>query len=415
MINKKPKVKKHQYNLRQMEDAVIAAYRDYKQLDNEHSRTELFKRIKEITYAILITGSTYKKFGIDYEYVSYEYAVYLFERILTGGFTFTPRIESPTSRFPLNNYIRKNVLHIIFSLKNQESAYQDILTDMDLLLEDTSTLALVDAEDLPEGKFQKKCYAILLMKSLRVFYTHEQITRLLGISLDLIRTKKGCIPENIPTDIYDFSVVLISLAKRLTLEQNINRRYKNIETSKLEEITTSSIRSTVFLSSVVTHSMIPKELLLSLDMDSLYRLIEIHGGKMIRVPTMTELENVIAAAATVGKMIVENKSYDSALKDSKKNLDLTFSCSTQQFISRMLDTYDVFRGDKKTQPVISLLSMSISALNDIFKDLMSKSEEFSADSVLQKYIQLSSSFASLAESLATISTEVNKQKEVKTK
>src|ERR1700677_861463 len=100
-------VKRYRYDLRALEDQVLSRFQIWKDLDDETTRTNLFLAIKEIAFAILEVGN-YAKYKIDHEKTSYEYALYLFDRLvlkqIEDRFEMKPTQEG--GRFPVQDYIR---------------------------------------------------------------------------------------------------------------------------------------------------------------------------------------------------------------------------------------------------------------------------------------------------------------------
>jgi len=80
---KKPSVRK--YDLVKLEDEALLALSNWGKEDGEETRTQLFQTIQELAYAVLKVGG-YDKHNIDYSTVAYEYALYLFERLILKSF-----------------------------------------------------------------------------------------------------------------------------------------------------------------------------------------------------------------------------------------------------------------------------------------------------------------------------------------
>lgn len=396
-----------QYDFRQMEDDIILAYNNWKSDDNPSTRTKVFTTIKDIAYANLMVGK-YERYNLDYEEVSYEYGLYMFERIITGSFTFTPKFnpDKPDQevRFPFNLYMKRNIKHVIFTLRKKTS-WQDLLTDLEFLVDgEMSTLDIEDKQDPIDKVFDKHLYSRKLLQSLNIFYTEEEIKRLLGISLEMINEgNRYYISSTVPEDIKDFTITLIALSKRLVKDNNINF---NIDVPKKEvsKAMAAAVRSTVFLSAVVNSNFFPRELLITCDIDSLYRLVNVCGGQTLKIPNIRELDTVIGATVTVGKMIMEGKDYHTSVSETKNNLGLVFTntINTQTFISKLLEVYDIYKDDPQTQPIISILAMSIKSLDTLFNELTEKAKDLPAESIISKYTELASSFSKFTESLTNI-------------
>lgn len=392
------------YNFRQLEDDILLAFENWKKEDDSSTRTLMFTTVRDLAYANLVVGK-YEKYNLDYEEVAYEYGLYMFERIITGSFTFTPKGDHAEKRFPFNLYVKRNIKHVIFTLR-KKSSWQDLLSDLEFLVDGEvfGESDIPDREDPVDKTFDQFLYARKLLTSLNIFYSEEEIKRLLGISLEMIyENNRYFVPRNAPEDIKDFTLVLIALSKRLVRDHNINFGI-DIPKKDLSKVMAAAVRSTVFLSAVVNSNFFPRELLITLDIDSLYRLVNVCGGQTIKVPSLRELDTVIGSTVAVGKMIMEGKDYNQSIQESKNNLGLVFTntVNTQFFISKLLEVYDIYKDDPQSSPVISILAMSIKSLDVLFNQLNEKAKDLPAESIIAQYTELAGSFSKFTESLTNI-------------
>jgi len=394
MLGKK-KFKK--FNLRKLETEALTGYKSFKEDNDQDSRTQLFNGIRELAFAILTVGD-FEKYNIDVEESSYEYALYLFERIL-NGFELVP--SGKGDKFPLQYYISLNIKDTVIT-KRDDELFKSLIGDMQFLIERKEVMEVEDDTDL-ESKIHHDYLANCLFKALRIFYTHDEIRRVLPISLELMfESKRKLIIDNSPTDIKDFSTVLISLAKRVIIDSNINVEY-DIPKKRLEEIFGSSVRSSVFLAAVVDTNFFPKELLLSLDSDSLSRIVSLMGGKSIRIPTQRELDTLLGSVVTIAKMIMEGGEVKDLLKETKANMDLVYCnqkhFNVQTFISKSIETYNMFGEDPKTKPLINALISSIKSIETIIDQVVKENGHSENESERKRYTDLTRSFAVFSESL----------------
>lgn len=352
-----PKKKVHRFDLPKLEGELHQAYLDHLKEDDEQTRTNLFKTIRAIAHAILMVGKHSKK--IEPEEAAYEYAVYLFERIITG--TFKPDIKGG---MPWQQYINLNVKHIVNSRKNESANFIELADDLELLInkdeQDTLELRRNDLPSLYKNELPRQLY-----EGLRIYYTREEIDRLLPLSLDLLHVNpKYMVNDKMPGDIKDFSIVMLSLAKRLAKDGN-SIFYENVSKKELNKVLDQCLRSSIFLSSVIDTNFFPKELLLALDIDSLYRIVQISGGKKMRIPTQRELDTLIGAVVTVSKMITDGKDLKKTLRETKKDLDLVFShqVNVQNFIRKIIDSIQLIGADQETLPLIAILKITFSNID----------------------------------------------------
>jgi len=409
----------YKFNLIELESTALAKYKTWK-TDMSHSgyRTEMFKAVEDLAYAILNVGK-FDKYNIDFNLCSYEYALYLFERLITGSFRMEPRI--PGTRFPLQEYVRQNIKHVVFTLR-KDTAWQELITDMEFFLDDCQKpgdyeyMELADHRiEAPEGGVDKNRYAKKLLEALRVFYSFPEIRRLLAISLDTIyMDTKALVNPNIPADIRDFSITLVALSKRLTVEHNLNFGL-DVPKNDLKKVFASSVRSTVFLSTIVNTDFFPRELLLSLDIDALYRLVHLVGGQTLKIPTIRELDSLLGAVVAVSKVIMEGKAVKESITEAKTDMKLMFAnnINIQQFVSKSLESYNVFSNESKVEPLLNILAMSIKSMDHLFQQLTKRSEELNSSELLKKYVELSSSLSKFTESLIGISDKVKPKETAK--
>ena len=393
---------KHKYDLTKLESAALAAYANWASDDSQEHRTVLFETVRDLAYAILQVGP-FKKYNIDYEVIAYEYSLYLFQRFILGSFRLIAK-----DRFPLQLYISKNIRHVIFS--HNSGAWQELITDMEFLV-DSASVNVFQEEPVNSYKaIDKKFYAQSLMKVVELYYSKAEINRLLPIALDMIfSNSRYAVSPSLPTDLKDFSIILIAASKRFTNYDNIFFT-TGVKKSDLKTALKSATRSTVFLSTVVNSTFFPKELLLSLDIDSLYRLVSVMGGNTIRIPTMRELDTVLGAVVSISRMLLEDKPIESSLNETKLDYDLVFSnhVNLQYFISKSMESFNLFKNDdsKASEPMINVIASSIQSLDVILQSLQERVSSESSDSLLNQYVGLSDTLAKFTDGLIKISSTV---------
>lgn len=393
---------KHKYNLRELEDKISESYAGFEKEDNQRSRTQLYLTIKNLAYAVLEVG---RWNSIDYEEVSYEYAVYLFERIALGK--FKPR-GYENSRFPWQHYIRKNIRHIIMAVSGSNHSWYDLVEDLERFV-DEGNAEFVE-EGAAENHIGKDVLATKLFRSLTLFYDISEIRRLLAISVDLLSDKsRYTIRDDMPPDVKEFSMVLVAMAKRIASDSGI-KRDGDIPKSDLLRVLSSSVRSTVFLSTIVNCSFFPKELLLALDIDSLYRLVQVMEGRSVRVPTLREMDTIIGSVIAISNAISEGGSVDEVLKESKEKYGLVFSnhVNMRNFISKSIETYDIFGDMKKpSEPIIKMLLLTVNSLEVLFSKLNKSMDDTTSSDLLDSYKVLSESFNAFTKNLINISDRIS--------
>jgi len=399
--------KNYKFDLEKLENNIREAYKKYLINDTSDTRTNIYVTIKELAYAILLVNNSYKELNIDYEQVSYEYSLYMFERIIIG--TFVPKATSGNN-FPWQVYISKNIKHIIYSIKDNDIVWKDLISDLSSILDNNEDFytSLNDKAPLPDSYFNIQSLSVKLYEGLRIYFTDEEIKNNYNLVSELIFCKNrnhSFISKNIPNDLQDFAIVLISLAKRLTKSYNINFSQNNSKIN-LKKAFKKSIRSTIFLSTITNTNIIPKELLLTLDIDTLYRLIYVSGGQFIRIPTIKEIDSLVAAVVAVSKVILENKTIDRSIYEAKNNFDLVLSnkINIQYFISKIIESYNFDKQDqvKESDPLINIVIQAIKSLEYLLPKIIDKAENESPEFLLNFYSELSSSMNFLTDSLTKI-------------
>jgi hypothetical protein len=403
----------YRFNLIALEEAALKAYKDWTVEDNQITRTGIFNTVKELSFAILMVHKGYAKYGIDYEKCSYEYALYLFDRIVFGKeqgegkepirFKLIPK-DLNSLGFPLQKYISLNIKHVIFSMK-EEISWPDVLKEVGEVYE-----SVIDAETIHtnntqvEEKYSRNFISQKILEVLRIYYSYEEIRRLIHLSLDIVfNNDRYSIINTSPVDLKDFTITMIAVAKRIVKEDVINNTL-DIKKDDLKKILNAAVRSTVFLSTVVNSTLIPKELLLALDIDSLYRLVSLMGGKTLKIPNSRELDTMLGSVVAISQSIMEGKDPKKSLQEAKQDMNLVFTqkIDINSFISKAIDSYNVFKDDKTTDPIITILSMSIKSLDILFKTLEEKAGELPPESILSKYVELCTSFSKFTETLINI-------------
>jgi hypothetical protein len=402
----KPKKPVYQFNLTNLETEAFHALEAWNKLDNPESRTLLFTTIRDLTYAILCVGEYSSKYSINPDEIAYEYALYLFERLVLG--TFKPTYND---RFPFQKYISINLKHVIIT-KNKDKNWHELIVDLEYLLnlENNGMMDFGGSEENNDSRIDKQALAKKLHKSLRIYYTRDEINRLLPMTIGLLDLEsKQFYSENFPTDLKDFMVVLVCISKRIITTHNVNMLPHDMMVKEFKKVVSSSVRSTVFLSAVVNSEFFPKELLLSLDIDSLYRLVAVSGGQNFRVPTKKELDALIGSVVTVSKVIMEGKTIDQSLGETKKDLELMFptrirGTNIEAYISKILEVHSIFGEDPNSDPMVINLITAIKSIDKMMEHIVKNAKNESPETILQYYKEISTTFKILTDGLVKIST-----------
>ena len=384
----------YKFNLTDLEKKALLSYSTWKENNSEETRTKLFLAIKNLAFAILSVGR-WKKENIDHELAAYEYGVYFLTRILNGF-----KLESPDGRkFALQAYIRLNINHVVFT--NLDDLVNDVVGDIEYICKGDILDSFISEEITVDDKLDEFFLSKKVYKSLGIFYSKEEVDRLLPLSLDIYFNNQEFYNTKAPKDVINFLNVLIALAKRIVRKFNINKKV-DIPKDSVKNILSSTIKSSVFLAAVVNSDFFSKELLLALDLDSLYRLIDLQGGKTIRIPTQRELDTLVGTILSSSKVILEGKDLTSSIAESKKDLGLVFTrrIHMKKFISQAIDVYNLIGKDETSDPLINMVTISIKTLDSLLGKVVNDME--SKENILDQYIELSKLINNFTKSLIEI-------------
>lgn len=362
----KEKSKKYKFDLTLLENDMDTAYKEFRKDETEATRTVLFECIRELSFAILVVGNL-PKTKLDNDQTAYEYSLYLFERLVTGA--LVPEFKD---RMPWQKYIDLNLKHIVHKTLEEDTSWIELVEDMEFLIERFGYSELVNPHEESMKAMEKDKLSRKLFNALTIFYTFEDMKRLMPISIELIHANpKYMVNDKMPPDVKDFATVLISISKKIISFENIHSK-KQVSKSELGRMFTSATRSTVFLSAVVDSDFFPKELILALDIDSLYRLVQVSGGQKIRIPTQRELDTLVGAVVTASKVILDGTDKKDSLNEAKRDMDLVFShqVNIQNFVTKVIDTITQFGPDPDTPPIIRMLSVSMDSMKKLFANLL---------------------------------------------
>lgn len=347
-------------NLTELEKNLNDSYSSFIKKDSSTSRDSLFMGIRNLAQGIAQVDRADKRYNLELDEIGNEYALRLFERIVIGGFRF----QTDTGRVPFTSYVRLNIKDVLIS-DGKSDSYLQLHGDMETLYDQVVKGEVESGSD----RFSKSYVSDKIYKGLQVFYKKAEIKKHLNLALDVIyRNKHQPIPHDaLPVSLRDFTIVLLSIAKRISYESEINYMDRTDVKKALE----TSVRSSVFIAAVTNADAFPKELLLSLDLESLYRLCTVSGGRKIKVPTLRQLDTIVGAINSVSDYIIDGKPYQESLAKSKKSFDLVFSSKTNMhhFISKAIDVLDLKETEYSHEPLIKVLATSKKAIEGYVSEL----------------------------------------------
>lgn len=388
------------YTLTELEDQALLAHANWDISDNPETKNDLFVSIKNLSKSVITL--LYSKSNIDFELASYEYSVYLFQRIILR----TLDLNNHNGRFPLQHYMRKNVRHIIYSQGN-EITWMNVVNEMDDE-EFENEIEDIHSRTVPQ-EVNCKNLSRKMYDGLGMFYNHEDIKRLYPICRDLFYSNRHCvIPYGLPEDIKNFMMILISLAKRVYVDNKhiFEHHMKDTGSKEFKKRIQSALRSTIFFSAITKSEVFPKELLLALDVDSLYRLVSICGGNTIRIPKERELESLMGAVVTISNMVLDGQDMETAIFKAKKDYGLVMDnrINIRDLIHKVNCTIDL-ENDAMSEPMLNMLEKLVKFFDVIVGDL-SRLERISSPDLLRLFTNVSDSITNLTDNVFTIKTRI---------
>jgi len=377
----------------ELERKLQSAYDNYiANTESKKCKEVLFLAIQELTRAIVeVEGRKAQRDDpfrdVDKEYLVYEYSLYLFQRIVEGRFVL-PDLKG-RDKFAWTAYIRINLQHILWTLYREqprEVPFKDIailLGDLIAEREQVTVSSLLDefsVLDVEAGKFYytieenddgvelrvyREDLLVKLANILKTFYSEAEIRKYLSLLISLPKSK-----WREDKELYKFVGILTALYKRYFEEYSIK---------KLQEVDIDSVlRSTLFLATILS-SDIDNRLFVGLDLQNLYRLAVLCGGESIIVPTVEEIEDLVAAAYVVWRMLREGESVEDARVKCRNKLSLRANpVRVDKYIKSLSKFLSVnFRetGSEQNLTVIGMLLAVITSLHKTTQQVLEEIEK----------------------------------------
>jgi len=395
-------MKQYAYDLKNLEDELSKSYAGFVESNDDGTRTSLFDSIQDLAIAILKVGK-YRNTDLDKDQMSYDYACSLFERIVSGD--WIPEIRS--DRFPWQKYVSKNILDTIHPKKSKTDSVNELVSDLEYILNTTSASIFDSIPETPDQNLKRQDLAYALYDAIKIHYSDKEIRRLFGISIDLVLDKnKWTMLKNYPQDIKDFVIVLVCMAKRLILDNNINRG-RDIHRGDLSKIMSSVTRSSIFLSAIVNpnrRKFVQKELLLALDLASIYRLAYALGGKLIRIPSIDMLDTLVGTSVILAKRILEGKKLDRNTRQKvSRDYGIIFrqepNLTIQEFCSKAIEVYETFQTAEDIKPIMDSILKSAKSLEIAASKICENPE-------MEGYREILSDYSTVIESLLRVGASI---------
>ena len=369
-----------------LEDNISSAYSRFCECKDESSKTDLFISIKELANTILLTDKTWKKYNLNYGEISYEYALYLYERIDSGNF-------KPKGIW--NAYIRKSLRIVLPELSKGDPVWGSIVPlDDNIKLDDGGE----EVEKI-NVRMDSKKQGSKIYEGLKLFYSESEINRLYFLASEAIYVDpEKPVAKNIPDDVRDFISVLIAVGKRILGAPKINKLKEELSVKSLRRVIMSSMNAALLTLAALRFKILPRSVLLHMDAASLYRIMYDKPGTTVTIkfPSFKKMEMGIAAASVASKMILEGKDFDAAFKETEKEYDLSFGkkrrakANLKKFVDKMRAVENIFGEDIESEALIDVLISIVKILKNMSDRTPSLvSEGMDSAEILKIYHELS--------------------------
>ena len=402
--------------LRELETITLNSYKDWlADVDSQSTKTELFKCLMMFSERVLIgQAKLRKRFKVEdteIQRISYEYALYLWDRIVIGGFRLDPTkgknyeqhmLEGKETRFPLYNYISQNLRNTLYNFKVKDNWYY-IIDDLSFLEKNSVDKTNYLTEENSSSKYlNNKTDVKQVLEAMRLFFDMDEINRMLPAAIKVVSSKKQLSEHKLPKDLKNFCIHLLAIIRRIASPATDLERY--LDPKSYGKSLESSIKSCIFLSTISNSDFFPKELLLTLDLKSLFRLVNVAGGTKVEVPTIMDLNKLILANRTISNMLLTGEDEQTSHKNTKKELDMTLpqGSTYRRYLHKLVTTLNIFDEDNENSlPLIRLLDLAISNTDKIFESMLNNETSTPKD-IVEQYKVVSDSCNKISNAMNTI-------------
>jgi len=422
------------YDIVSLEDSLQQAYDQYVANPNDpDTRTRLFTALRDLTKAIVeVEGRKHKRrdpyAGIDKDRLAYEYAVCMFRRIVEGRFVL-PDLQG-RSKFAWTPYIKLSIRHILWTEFGREEEREVPFGDLGVILKScyvegrsASILSLLEevtgwdgvrdeffyTTESGEGgeaevRFYKKEVVEALKNVLDLLYGEEKVKEYLRCLITLPQSEWKKVEG-----MDEFVSVFAVLYKRMFEDLRIKPCSVDVD---------MVLRSTLFLASILSSKKPDRKLFISLDLKNLYRLSMVCGGRRVYIPTVEELEDLIASVYVVWRMLKEKVGLKAAKREAKEKFKFQsrllrvdkYVEALSRFLSLNLERKEMEEESEESKSVVNLLlSVVISLHKAIEQTLESVKRVVTEEKDVKKLVEI---YGELSSMLDTVQRSVLSMREV---
>jgi hypothetical protein len=344
-VGNKAAKKTYRFDFYALEDEVNKYYKEVRATEHNVESDEyaaavghLYKALSELAYRIFCVNPpfVYKKRGLDPYNNACNHALDIVERVRSKTIDWDPeKRQAWTSYLRLSTRYFYTVMPTLpdYTTKSLDEVFEEIeskLNDVSSLnLEDSpSHVTYQDNSQLLKGGFVDHLYLLL-----RTYCPKDDILRLIPITITSIKYDL-----EVNEEVSRFKCLVLNLIKRLT---DFHNATEHVEPSILPDSLDKSVITLLllnFASYQNQNSTIPFDLVSSLDFHSLMRLAATSGGKFIRIPTVRELETVIASSVALSSMLLDGSTFREARIKAKSVIGFRSNVrSLNRFMKNMRD------------------------------------------------------------------------------
>lgn len=313
----------YRFNFKKMEDEINLVYSeiriaelDGRTEDYKVSLSKMYRLLADMLFGILTVNPPeyFLKHHVDFYEESCSYALVILNRIKNKRINWDYNV-----RHAWTWYVRVTARYFHYGYpkhQNLEVSLDEVMEDWESML---SSNLIENEEELKPYVFNQTFDSLLhhqviekVLFLLQMYFNKEEITKSIPLLLFSLQFK-----TELPHRLEQMKGLFLVLLKRL-----ISRQIE-IDTILPLSISNSVDKSTITLILLMyltseDNQLIPMELMASMDFFSLVRLSAFIGGQEIRIPTVDEIESVVASAVALSSMLTEGVDSKNARQGAKR-------------------------------------------------------------------------------------------------
>lgn len=333
----------YRFNFKQMEDEINLVYSeirvaelDGRTEDYKVSLSKMYRLLADMLFGILVVNPPeyFVKNNVDFYEESCSYALVILNRIKNKKINWDYSV-----RHAWTWYVRVTARYFHYGYpkhQNLEISLDEVMEDWESIL---SSNFVEDEEEIKPYVFYQDFDSFLhkqlitkVLFLLEMYFDKEDIRKSIPLILFSLQFK-----TELPPNLEVMKGLFIVLLKRII------SKYSDVESVLPSSISSSIDKSTITLILLMyltseDNQIIPMELMASMDFFSLVRLSAFIGGQEIRIPTVDEIESVVASAVALSSMLTEGIDSKNARRGAKRYVGYKHDIRRlNRFIKSMID------------------------------------------------------------------------------